>query len=367
MQSNIIFLYRQQQNIISTIFFNFYSNHVFLSLHFIKFVNHFAKHKKTTDMPTKRNLWNTIRDYVFIVLGLASYAFGFSAFILPEKIVIGGVAGMASLLYYKWGLPVEIGNYAINIMLLLMAAKVVGMTFVKRTIFGTTVLSFLIGLFQPVLSNITIVSGQPFMSVVLGALLCGFGIGLTFVHNGSSGGTDIIAAMVSKRSNVTIGRMILYIDFLIISSSYLLFHSIEKIVYGIVFVLILSYITDLVINTNRQAVQFTIFSNKWKEIADAIIRDAHRGCTVLDGQGWYTKNNVKMLIVMCRKIETITIFRIIKSVDNEAFITQSKVNGVYGRGFDNMKVKMKKNISEDDRHVHPQTYYGDEESKNQKA
>lgn len=241
-----------------------------------------------------------------------------------------------------------------------MAAKVVGVTFVKRTIFGTTVLSLLIGLFQPLLANITIVSGQPFMSVVLGALLCGFGIGLTFVHNGSSGGTDIIAAMVSKRSNVTIGRMILYVDFMIIASSYFLFHSIEKIVYGVVFVLILSHITDIVINSNRQAIQFTIFSDKWKEIADAIIRDAHRGCTVLDGQGWYTKNNVKMLIVMCRKIETVTIFRIIKSVDKDAFITQCKVNGVYGRGFDNMKVKMKKNYTEDERHIHPQAYYGDE-------
>lgn len=318
-------------------------------------------------MPTKRSLWNTTRDYIFIVLGLASYAFGFTAFILPEKIVIGGVAGMASLLYYQWNIPVEWGNYTINIILLLMAAKVVGTTFVKRTIFGTTVLSLLIGLFQPLLANITIVSGQPFMSVVLGSLLCGFGIGLTFVHNGSSGGTDIIAAMVSKRSNVTIGRMILYVDFMIIASSYLLFHSIEKIVYGVVFVLILSHVTDLVINTNRQAIQFTIFSDKWKEIADAIIRDAHRGCTVLDGQGWYTKNNVKMLIVMCRKIETVTIFRIIKSVDNDAFITQCKVNGVYGRGFDNVKVKMKKNYTEDERHIHPQAYYGDEQNKQQNA
>lgn len=314
-------------------------------------------------MSNKSSLLNTVRDYIFIVLGLACYAFGFTAFILPEKIVIGGVAGMASLLYYQWEIPVALGNYGINIILLIMAAKVVGMTFVKRTIFGTTVLSFLIYLFQELFSGVTIVSGQPFMSIVLGSLLCGFGIGLTFVHNGSSGGTDIIAAMVSKHSNVTIGRMILYVDFLIISSSYLLFQSVEKIVYGVVFVLILSYITDLVINTNRQAVQFTIFSEKWKEIADAIIRDAHRGCTVIDGQGWYTKNNVKMLIVMCRKIEKVTIFRIIKSVDNDAFITQCNVNGVYGKGFDNMRVKMKKNIADDERHVHPQTFYGNEADK----
>ena len=316
-------------------------------------------------MSTKGKILNTVEDYIFIVIGLACYAFGFTAFILPEKIVIGGVAGMASLIYFKWGVNVALSNYAINIFLLILAGKVVGWTFVKRTIFGTTVLSVLIALFKPLFDG-PLVDQQPFMSLVIGALLCGFGIGLTFVHNGSSGGTDIIAAMVSKHSNVTVGRMILYVDFLIISTSYLLFHSIDKIVYGILFVMILSFVTDLVINSNRQAVQFMIFSDKWKEIADAIIRDAHRGCTVLKGQGWYTKNEVTMLMVMCRKIESVTIFRIIKSIDKHAFITQSKVNGVFGKGFDHMKVKMRKNIASDTRHVHPQAYY-DGDPKESKA
>ena len=313
-------------------------------------------------MANKANFLNTVQDYIFIVFGLACYAFGFTAFILPEKIVIGGVTGMASLLYYKWHIPVEIGNYAINIVLLIMAAKVVGWTFVKRTIFGTTALSLLIGLFKQFFDG-PLVEQQPFMAVVIGALLCGFGIGLTFVRNGSSGGTDIVAAMVSKHSNVTIGRMILYVDFMIISSSYLLFHSVDKIVYGVMFLLIMSHITDLVINSNRQAVQFIIFSDKWKEIADAIIRDAHRGCTVLQGTGWYTKNEVKMLMVMCRKIESVTIFRIVKSIDNYAFVTQSKVNGVFGKGFDHVKVKMRKDIAGDVRHVHPQAYYDDDNAK----
>ena len=167
-------------------------------------------------MSSKAKLLNTAQDYIFIVAGLACYAFGFTAFILPEKIVIGGVAGMASLLYFKWGINVALSNYAINIFLLILAAKIVGWTFVKRTIFGTTVLSLLIALFKPYFDS-PLVEQQPFMSLIIGALLCGFGIGLTFVHNGSSGGTDIIAAMVSKHSNVTIGRMILYVDFMIIS------------------------------------------------------------------------------------------------------------------------------------------------------
>ena len=182
-------------------------------------------------MGKKTKTLNIIQDYIFIVLGLSCYAFGFTAFILPEKIVIGGVAGLASLVYFKWGINVALTNYAINILLLLIAGRIVGWTFVKRTIFGTTVLSFMIALFSPYFSS-PIVEQQPFMNLIIGALLCGFGIGLTFVHNGSSGGTDIIAAMVSKHSNVTIGRTILYIDFLIISSSYLIFQSLDKVVYG---------------------------------------------------------------------------------------------------------------------------------------
>ncbi|MEF9924279.1 MAG: YitT family protein, partial [Muribaculaceae bacterium] len=186
-----------------------------------------------------------------------------------------------------------------------------------------------------------LVQQQAFMNVIIGAFMCGMGIGMAFVHNGSSGGTDIIAAMVSKRSNVTVGRTILYTDMVIISSSYLLFHSVDKIVYGFVILFIISFVTDQVINTNRQAVQFTIFSTKWDEIANAINNEAHRGCTLLHGTGWYTKCDVKILIVMCRKIESVTIFRIIKSIDKEAFVTQAHVNGVYGNGFDDVKVKLR--------------------------
>jgi hypothetical protein len=112
-------------------------------------------------------------------------------------------------------------------------------------------------------------------------------------------------------------------------------------VYGFVVLVLVSYIADLVVNTNRQAVQFTIFSRQWQEIATAINNDASRGCTVIDGMGWYSKRSVKMLIVMCRKIESVTIFRIIKTIDPEALVTQANVNGVYGQGFDQLKVKMK--------------------------
>lgn len=293
---------------------------------------------------SRDKIWRTTRDYIFITLGMAIYAFGFTAFILPNEVVIGGLAGISTLIYFTTGIPVAISQFLLNLTLLAIAYRVVGRQFVLGTIFGATMISVWVGIFQPLFAD-GLVAGQPFMSVVIGGLLCGMGIGLTFIHNGSSGGTDIVAAMVSKHSNVTIGRMMLYTDVFIISSGYFLFHQIDKIVYGFVVLCLVSYMADLVINTNRQAVQFTIFSSRWNEIATAINNDASRGCTVIDGMGFYSKQPVKMLIVMCRKIESVTIFRIIKSIDPDALVTQANVSGVYGQGFDQIKVKIK-----EDRH-----------------
>lgn len=281
------------------------------------------------------------KDYFMIVLGLFFYALGFCAFILPEKVVTGGVVGLASLCRFAFGWNVGITNYTINILLLIVAFRTVGKQFVIRTVFGATVASLLIILMDP-LSYTPLVQQQPFMNIIIGAALCGLGLGMTFSHNGSSGGTDIVAAMVTKHTNVSFGRMMLYCDMCIISSSYLIFHSPDKIVYGLVFMLVDSVVADMVINNSRQAVQYMIFSDKWKQIADAITNEAHRGCTVLDGTGWYTKKPVKVIMVMCRKLESVNIARIIKAVDDKAFITKTNVNGVYGYGFDEMKVRLSK-------------------------
>lgn len=284
-------------------------------------------------------IWRTSKDYVFITFGMALYAFGFCAFILPQKVVIGGLAGISTITYFLTGVPVAVTNYAMNLLLLAIAYKIVGRQFVLGTIYGATMISVFIGLFQPLFAD-GLVAGEPFMNVVIGGLICGFGVGITFTHNGSSGGTDIIAAIVTKRTNVTIGRVMLYSDVVIISSSYFLFHDVEKTVYGFIVLFLVSYTIDMVVNTNRQAVQFTIFSNKWSDIANAINNEANRGCTVIEGMGWYSKQPVKMLIVMCRKIESVTVFRIIKSIDSQALVTQANVNGVYGKGFDQIKVKL---------------------------
>ena len=307
-----------------------------------------AKHKYDS-------LFHSAKDYVFIVIGIALYALGFCAFILPHHVVMGGLTGVGTLVFYASNeiIPVAVTGYACNLTLLAIAFKIVGKTFVKRTIFGATIVAIMIGWMQPVFLNLS----QPLMadttmSIVLGGFLCGVGIGTIFIHNGSSGGTDIVAAMVSKLSNVSVGRTMIITDMLIVSSSiFLPFDGpftermqvrLPLIVYGLVVTYLTSFMTDMLINTNRQATQFIIFSQKWEKIADAINSEAHRGVTVMDDMGWYSKHDVKVLLVWCRKIESVTMYRIIKSIDADAFVAQSKANGVYGKGFDTVKVRLKK-------------------------
>ena len=301
-------------------------------------------------MISKDKVWISAKDYVLITFGLFLYAFAFSAFIAPENVVIGGMAGLGQLIYFitdkifGYGMPIAVSIYALNAILLLIAFKTVSRTFVVRTIFGVSVLALMIGIFQPMFKE-PIVQQETFMNVIIGGMLCGIGVGLAFVHNGSSGGIDIIAAMVSKHSNISIGRTMQICDFCIVTSSILLprpeGQEIASPVYGYIVLLIVPFMADMMVNTNRQSVQFTIFSRYWQEIATAVNNEAHRGCTVISGMGWYSKQEVKVLIVICRKYEAMTVFRIIRAIDKDAFITQANVNGVYGQGFDELKLKMK--------------------------
>ena len=304
-------------------------------------------------------LWLRVRDYFIIMFGIAMYGLGCCAFIAtaPDKVVIGGMAGLSQVIdMITWGtmgfhVPYSVTIFTVNILMLIVAYRIVGRTFVIRTLFGVLCISTAFAVFQPMFTAPP-VEGQTFMDVIIGAVLCGLGIGLVFIHNGSTGGTDIVAAVASKKSNVSIGRAMIYFDLSVISFSVLLKFMLQPdfnfqdavpaLVYGVITLFVIPFMADTMINTNRMAVQFTIFSPYWEDIATAINNEAQRGCTVLNGMGWYSKKDTKVLLVMCRKIESVTIFRIIKSIDKDAFITQAQVNGVYGKGFDEIKLKMRK-------------------------
>lgn len=313
------------------------------------------------------SLMNDAKDYLMILVGLAFYAIGFTAFILPYKIVIGGMAGLGTLVYFATGgfIPVAVTMYGVNILLILCGFKVLGRAFTMRTIFGATGISVMIGAIEAYFMSRPPLIEDTAMSIILGGILCGLGIGTIYIHNGTSGGTDIVAALVTKVSNVSVGRTLMIVDMSIVALTFFLpfdgtleervQNTVPRIIYGWIIIFLYSYITDMLINTNRQATQFIIFSNKWQEIADHVNQEAHRGVTVVDAVGWYSKHQVKMLMVWCRKIESVTIFRIVKSIDPDAFITQAPANGVYGKGFDTMKVKIKKQHDHQDNGGLPQS------------
>ena len=229
-----------------------------------------------------------IQDYSIIFLGLALYSLGWTGFLLPNEITTGGVTGIAAIVYFASKIPVGIPYFCINGVLLLLSVKILGFKFSIKTIINVMILTFLLSFLQSIIKE-PLVKGEPFMSCILGGVLCGMGLGLVFNFKGSTGGTDIVALIIHKYRNISIGKGLLMCDLLIICSSYIVFQSIEKIVYGLVVMGVTSYTVDMVLSGARQSVQFFVFSDKYEEIADAIIAQAHRGCTLLDGTGWFVR------------------------------------------------------------------------------
>ena len=281
----------------------------------------------------------TVKDYFFISLGILLYAIGFNAFILPERVVMGGMTGVSSLLYYAFNLPPGIMLWIMNVALLILAYKALSKQFVIRTIVGVTIMSFFIDALRPLfIANPIITAGEDkFMHVLIGGMMGGAGLGIVFSHTGSTGGTDILVALLGKYTRMSFGRAMQMIDMCIISSSYFLFHSTELVVYGLCFTFVAAYVCDYVINGTRQTVQFLIISKKYDEIADIVNKRMHRGVTVIQGMGWFKKSDVKLLIILTRKYESQEVFNTIKRIDPNAMVSQSFCQGVFGEGFDKIK------------------------------
>lgn len=279
-----------------------------------------------------------LRDYLMILFGTMLYGFGFNGFILSNEIVTGGLSGLSALIFFASGqlIPVSVSYFVINIFLLAVALKILGLKFLLKTIFGVFSLSASLALFENILQE-PIIKGEPFMSIIIGGALCGSALGLIFASNGSTGGTDIIGAIITKYKNISIGRAMLMLDFFIIGSSYFLFYDVEKIVFAFVEMVVSNYMIDQIVNGNRESVQFFIFSPKYEEITERILHDLGRGCTLLDGEGGYSKKPTKVILLVVRKSESVRIFRLVKSIDHTAFISQTPTRGVFGEGFDPIK------------------------------
>ena len=309
----------------------------------------------------KTNTITVIREYIIIAVGLLINTLAWNLFLFPHEVAGGGATGLAAIVMYATkgllpnevqaffsmlgmesvggGVPITVTFFAINAVLLIASIKILGFQFSIRSIFG--VLCLTIWLWIPFRDLYEQYTGspfpifEPFMSSILAGLTLGIGMGMAFTNNGSSGGTDIIAKIINKYRTITLGRALLFTDVAIIcSSGFLPGAGIDRIIYGLIVLVVTSITLDMYINGVRQSVQFFIFSKRYADIADAITQNAHRGVTIINGQGWYSKEPSKVITVVARRNESTQIFKLIKDIDSDAFISQSSVIGVYGRGFE---------------------------------
>ena len=286
---------------------------------------------------------HVIISYLVITLGILIYTFGWAAVMLPAKIVGGGVSGISSVLYYAVGLPIPIGimNLVINAVLVLIGFKMLGSKFGANTIYGIVMSSLCFILWQQVLHVETLFDVSQFggfMCAIIGGALCGGGIGMTFAMGGNSGGTDIIALIVSKYYNISPGKVILYLDIFIVGSSFFVSHKIENVVFGYIVMVTMTYVLDMVLDGNKQSYQIMVFSTKNKEIGETVTTEVGRGATLLDGEGCYSHQQRQVLIIMVHKTDKPHVMQIIHRIDADAFISVSKTQGVYGRNFEKLKL-----------------------------
>ena len=302
---------------------------------------------------TRQDIIYEIKDYFYITLGLLLYTFGFTVFLLPYEIVTGGIAGIGAIVFYSTGFPVQYTFFIINAVLIILALKTLGWKFLTKTIYATIMLTIMLevaqtftiqadGTFHKLLGE-----NNDFMSLVIGCTITGTALATVFLNNGSTGGTDIVAAVLNKFHNISLGKALIIVDFCIIGSCIFVdsFGTVDlrfrKVVFGLCTMLIECLMLGYVMYWQRQSVQFLIFSKKYQEIAYAISRTTDHTLTILDGHGFWTGKPTKVLCLLAKKRESVHIFRLIKQIDPNAFVSQSSVIGVYGEGFDEMKVKIK--------------------------
>ena len=310
----------------------------------------------------KKSFLTTTKEYILMTLGMALYSFGWICCILPANAAGGGATGLSLLIYHLTGGVISIGTMVliINAILLVIAGFIVGWKFGIKTIYCVVIMSVIMHFLQEwftigdpngwvadiitkrdnlTLPNGTIVDlfnlGNRLLSAILGGICSGIGVALCFQQGGSTGGSDIVVMIVNKFYSISYGKFIRYTDSLIISAALFIPDvGIDGVIYGFVMVAVFSYTVDMILSGNQQSSQIFIICKDYKAMADAINNEAKRGATVIDAMGWYSKDNSKVVMCVCRKRDLAMVLKVVRAVDPEAFITIGSVMGVYGKGFD---------------------------------
>ena len=316
---------------------------------------------------TAKSILKLGKDYLLLTLGILIYVAGWTIFMIPNNLIGGGLTGVSSIIQYAVGIKMGYTYFVLNAILLVTAFVVIGANFGGKTIYAIILASVGLNVLQDlipaaIIETLSVQNGK-LMSTIMGGILSGAGIGMSMSQGGSTGGTDIIALIVNKYRNISPGRIILWIDAVIILSSLAVpsytaegelvpfAEKITTVVYGLILITVNGYVIDLYLSGSKQSVQLFIMSRKYEEIADAITKDIHRGVTVLPAVGWYTKKENHVLMVVTRKTDLNFLLKYIKTIDNDAFLSVSSVSGVYGNGFDAIKSgrKMSPKVADSDK------------------
>ncbi len=294
-----------------------------------------------------KSFFRNLRDGIIITIAMLMGAVGLNLFLLPHEITTGGITGIASIVFWGTGIKVQHTYFFLNALLLLGALRVLGWRFCAKTIYSVIVFTVATSLLQTyVTPTFHLLADQKFMACIVGGVFMGTSVGLGLSVGGSTGGSDVVAAMVHKYRDVSMGRIILFCDLAVITSSYVVLNDWEKVLYGYVLLFIMSFCVDYVFNSLRQSVQFFIISDKYQEIGEAINKIADRGCSTLNGNGFYSKKEIKVIFCIAKMSESSLIFDLVDEIDPEAFVAQSAIIGAFGRGFDRVRVRKKIKLAE---------------------
>lgn len=285
-----------------------------------------------------------VKEYFVMTFAMFLYAFGWIACIIPAGGMGGGAAGLSLILNHIFPV-ISMGTFVffINFVLLVAGGFIVGWNFGIKTIYCIIMLSIAMDAWGQILppdfllTYVQNIDSHNILLVIMGAVISGTGVALGFSQGGSTGGTDIAVMIINKYKTVSYGRIVIASDTFIIGSSIFVADDITAgittIVYGYMMIAVYGYTVDMIQSGNKQSSQIFIISPKYQEIADAINFEAGRGVTLMDGQGWYTKQACKIAMVVCSKRDADQILKIARRIDENAFVTMGSVMGVYGKGF----------------------------------
>ena len=300
-------------------------------------------------MSTERKKYFVVNEFIVLTVACFIFALAWEGFMIPNGMSAGGMMGLCTVIQYATGglIPAQYSYFAVNAILIIVAIIAMGIGFGFKTIYCIVMSSLAMQIVASI-PGIHSVAGEFFfvretlLIPVIAGLLEAVGLGLVLRFGASTGGTDIIALMVNKYWPVSLSKVFLISDIIIVAL--LLFlpdKSFTDMVYGLVEIITFSAIIDYVVGGDKSSYQLLVFSDKYADIADHIISNMNRGVTVLNARGWYTRKEKNVLLILINRKQLPELTKVIKEVDPRAFMSVSSTNNVYGEGFEEMKTGIK--------------------------